>query len=185
MKTESRYTEEKLIEGCVKCDRTAQKALYDTYAPILYPVCIRYVGREIGKDVLQDGFVTIFEKIGTYKGEGSFEGWMRRIIINTALMQIRKNDVMKHSEDISEVQVAELGVQNSGVMEEITSREILDLISEMPAGLRSVFNLFVLEGYSHQEVAEILGINEASSRSQVSRARIWLQERMKKLYNDR
>jgi len=87
MKTDSRYTEEQLIDGCVKGERLAQKALYDAYAPILYPICVRYVGRETGKDVLQDGFITIFDKIGTYKGEGSFEGWMRRIIVNTALMQ--------------------------------------------------------------------------------------------------
>jgi len=185
MKTDSRYTEEQLIDGCVKGERLAQKALYDAYAPILYPICVRYVGRETGKDVLQDGFITIFDKIGTYKGEGSFEGWMRRIIVNTALMQIRKNDVMKHSEELDGVPTAELGFQDFGVMEQITSREILNLISEMPIGFRSVFNLFVLEGYSHQEVAQILGINEASSRSQVSRARVWLQERLKKLYDDK
>ena len=148
----------------------------------MYPVCVRYMGREEAKDVLQEGFLTVFDKIGTYKGEGSFEGWMRKVFVNTCLMQIRKSDALRYTEDISES--PELGgMLDHGVLEQIGSREILDLVAQLPAGLRSVFNLFVLEGYSHAEVSAMLGITEQSSRSQLSRARSLLQEKIKKLYN--
>ena len=148
----------------------------------MYPVCVRYVGREDAKDILQDGFLTIFDKIDTYKGEGSFEGWMRKIFVNASLMHIRKADALRFSEDISES--PELGgVLEHGVLEQMETREILDLIAQMPPGLRSAFNLFVMEGYTHAEVAEALGMTEQSSRSQVSRARSLLQRKIKELYN--
>lgn len=148
----------------------------------MYPVCVRYLGREDAKDVLQDGFLTVFDKIGTYKGEGSFEGWMRKVFVNASLMHLRKADALRYSEDLSES--PELGgVLEPGVLDQIGTREILDQVAQLPSGLRSVFNLFVLDGYSHAEVAELLGITEQSSRSQVSRARSLLQEKIKKLYN--
>ena len=149
----------------------------------MYPVCVRYVGREVAKDVLQDGFVTVFNKIGTFKGEGSFAGWLRRIFVNTALMELRKNDVLKASREMDSVPEVSLGTNDYGAVEQLSAKELLVLVSEMPAGFRSVFNLFVIEGYSHAEIAEMLGINEASSRSQLSRARVWMQERIKKLYD--
>ncbi|MBQ9396872.1 MAG: sigma-70 family RNA polymerase sigma factor [Bacteroidales bacterium] len=182
MRDPSTYTEAELIAGCVRGERKAQQVLYERYASVMYPVCIRYLGREDAKDVLQDGFLTVFDKIGTYKGEGSFEGWMRKIFVNACLMQIRKSDALRFSEDIAES--PELGgVLEHGVLEQIESRQILDLIAQLPPGLRSVFNLFVMEGYSHAEVAEALGMTEQSSRSQVSRARSLLQKKIKELYN--
>ena len=175
------YTEAELIAGCVRGDRSAQRMLYERYSSVMYPVCVRYLGREDAKDVLQDGFLTVVEKIGTYKGEGSFEGWMRKIFVNASLMQIRRSDVLRRTEDIDES--PELGkMTDYGVLEQISSREIMELIAELPAGLRSVFNLFVLDGYSHAEVGAMLGITEQSSRSQVSRARSLLQEKIKTLY---
>ncbi|MBR1539427.1 MAG: sigma-70 family RNA polymerase sigma factor, partial [Bacteroidales bacterium] len=126
-------------------------------------------------------FLTVFDKIDTYKGEGSFEGWMRKIFVNASLMQLRRGDVLRRTEDISEA--PELGkAVDYGVLEQISTREILDLVAQLPAGLRSVFNLFVLDGYSHAEVSAMLGITEQSSRSQVSRARSLLQEKLKILY---
>ncbi|MBR0224206.1 MAG: sigma-70 family RNA polymerase sigma factor [Bacteroidales bacterium] len=182
MKETATYTEAELFAGCVRGDRNAQRQLYERYAPVMYPVCVRYMGREDAKDVLQDGFLTVFDKIGTYKGEGSFEGWMRKIFVNACLMRIRKGDALRYTEDIAES--PELGgVEEYGVLEQIGSREILDLIAQLPSGLRSVFNLFVLEGYSHEEVARTLGMTEQSSRSQVSRARSLLQKKIKELYN--
>jgi len=182
MSEPSRYDETELIAGCVRGERNAQRILYERYASVMYPVCVRYMGREDAKDMLQDGFLTVFDKIGTYKGEGSFEGWMRKIFVNVCLMQLRKGDALKYSEDIAES--PELGGSlDYGVMEQISSREILDLVSQLPPGLRSTFNLFVLDGYSHAEVGALLGITEQSSRSQVSRARTILQEKIKKLYN--
>lgn len=175
-------SEAQLIELCVKGESYAQKKLYDMYAARMYAVCIRYAkNRESAKDILQDGFVTLFEKIETYKGEGSFEGWMRRIFVNTALMSLRKNDVLKHSEQIEEIPTGEISRANVNIIETIDMKIILDLISQMPVGFRTVFNLNVIEGYSHQEIAQALGITEGASRSQLSRGKIWLQERLKKI----
>ncbi|MBR5019798.1 MAG: sigma-70 family RNA polymerase sigma factor [Bacteroidales bacterium] len=182
MRESSTYTETELIAGCIRGERRAQQLLYERYASVMYPVCVRYVGREDAKDILQDGFLTIFDKIDTYKGEGSFEGWMRKIFVNACLMHIRKADALRFSEDIAES--PELGgVLEHGVLEQLETREILDLIAQMPPGLRSAFNLFVMEGYTHAEVAEALGMTEQSSRSQVSRARSLLQRKIKELYN--
>ena len=182
MRETSTYTEAELISGCVHGDREAQRLLYERYASLMYPVCVRYLGREDAKDVLQEGFLTVFDKIGTYKGEGSFEGWMRKLFVNASLMHLRKTDVLRRTEDIDEVPEAG-GVLEHGVLEQISSREILDLVAGLPAGLRSVFNLFVMEGYSHAEVGALLGITEQSSRSQLSRARSLLQEKIKEIYN--
>ena len=178
-------TDTELIAGCKRGDRNAQRQLYERYASLMYPICVRYLGREDAKDILQEGFLTVFDKIGSYKGEGSFEGWMRKIFVNASLMHLRKADVLRRTEEIDGPQESAEAVTDYGVLEHIGSREILDLIADLPAGLRNVFNLFVLDGYSHAEVAEVLGITEASSRSQVSRARTLLQEKIKKLYNDK
>jgi RNA polymerase sigma factor, sigma-70 family len=183
IESSKKYTEAELIAGCVRGDRSAQQQLYERYASLMYPVCVRYLGREDAKDMLQEGFLTVFDKIDTYKGEGSFEGWMRKIFVNASLMHIRKTDVLRRTEEIDGPQESVEAVTDHGVLEQISSREILDLIAGLPAGLRSVFNLFVLDGYSHAEVAAALGITEQSSRSQVSRARAILQEKIKKLYN--
>ena len=174
-----------LIAGCKRGDRNAQQQLYERYASLMYPVCVRYLGREDAKDILQEGFLTVFDKIGTYKGEGSFEGWMRRIFVNAALMHLRKGDALRHTEELDGPAGNVETITDYGVLEQISSREILDLIAELPSGLRNTFNLFVLDGYTHAEVAELLGITEQTSRSQVSRARTMLQEKIKKLYNDR
>lgn len=182
MKETATYSEAELIAGCVRGDRNAQRQLYERYASVMYPVCVRYLGREDAKDMLQDGFLTVFDKIGTYKGEGSFEGWMRKIFVNACLMRIRKADALRRTEDIAGS--PELGgVEEYGVLEQIGSREILDLIAQLPPGLRGAFNLFVLEGCSHEEVARTLGMTVQSSRSQVSRARSLLQKKIKELYN--
>ena len=183
--TSSKYTEAALISGCARGDRSAQQQLYERYASLMYPICVRYLGREDAKDMLQEGFLTVFDKIGTYKGEGSFEGWMRKIFVNASLMHLRKADALRRAEDLDGPQEKVEAITDHGVLEQISSREILDLIAELPAGLRNVFNLFVLDGYTHAEVAELLGITEQSSRSQVSRARALLQEKIKKLYNGR
>ncbi len=177
------YTpESKLIELCKEGSRKAQKIIYDRLAPRMFPVCIRYVSdRGVAEDMLQDGFVTLFSKIGTYKGDGSFEGWARRIFVNTCLMYLRKKDALKMSDDIDLARNISSGwsdqVQNIGY------KELMKLIASMPHGFRTVFNLYVLEGYSHKEIAEMLDITEVTSRTQLSRARLWLQAKLKKEYN--
>ncbi|MCQ2137591.1 MAG: RNA polymerase sigma factor [Bacteroidales bacterium] len=179
---DSQISEKDLIQGCIRGDRTAQRRLYDRYAPTMLALCSRYTGsRDTAQDVLIEGFLTIFDKIGTYRAQGSFEGWMRRIFINESLMYIRKNDVLRYADEIENVPETGLGFESHGVVEKMNADQLMELIMEMPVGFRSIFNLYVIEGYSHQEIAEALGITEGSSRSQLSRGRVWLQERIKKL----
>lgn len=166
-----------LVKECLKNSRLAQKELYGKLAPRMYSLCMRYVGnRETAKDILHDGFVVLFSKLETYKGEGSFEGWARRIFINTALMHLRKSDVLKYSEEIGEA-AADITVSPS-VIEKMEAERLMKLVCRMPVGFRTIFNMYAIEGYTHSEIAKELNITEGGSRSQLSRGRIWLQERL-------
>lgn len=166
-----------LIEGCRHSDPKAQREMYGVLAPRMFAVCRRYVkDKEQAEDVLQDGFVTLFEKISTFKGDGSFEGWARKIFVNTALMQLRRNDALKFSDSIEDSQAVQM--MPSETLEQIGAEEITDLIKTMPDGFRAVFNLYVIEGYTHEEIAEMLSITEGGSRSQLSRARAWLRNKL-------
>lgn len=161
----------------------AQKAIYDRFASKMFLVCLRYTGndRTIAEDLLQDGFITLFSKLSNYKGEGSFEGWVRKIFVTTALMFLRKKDALKMSEDIENARNISSGCSTQ--IQNIGYKELLKLIGELPAGFRTVFNLYVLEGYSHKEIGDMLGISEVTSRTQLSRARAMLQEKIGKLRN--
>ena len=171
-----------LIESCKKGDRAAQKVMYDALAPRMFPVCMRYVGdRETAADILQDGFVTLFTRLDTFKGDGSFEGWARRIFVTTALMYLRKKDALKMSDDL---EVARgLKTEITGQIENIGYKELMEIVMSLPTGFRTVFNMYAVEGYSHKEIADILGISEVTSRTQYSRARILLQNKIKERYN--
>jgi len=171
-----------LIEACIKGNRASQKALYDRLAPRMFPLCIRYVNdRVLAEDVLQDGFVTLFTHLKNFKGDGSFEGWARKIFVNTALMSLRKKDALKMSDDL---EVARgLKTEVTGQMENIGYKELMSIITELPPGFRTVFNMYAIEGYSHKEIGEMLGISETTSRTQLSRARIWLQNKIKERNN--
>ena len=167
-----------LIEACKRSERSAQRRLYDFLSPKMFPLCLRYMGdRDSAEDILQEGFVTLFTKLDSFTGEGSFEGWARKIFVNTALMSLRRTDALKLSDDLetawgvrSEIESA---VQTMGY------KELMGLISQLPAGFRTVFNMYVIEGYSHKEIAGMLGISEATSRSQLQRARMMLQKKIK------
>lgn len=170
--------EHKLIALCKKGDRAAQKALYDTIAPKMLAVCLRYMSdRETALDTLQEGFVTLFSKLDSYSGEGSFEGWARKIFVNTALMSLRKNDVLKQTEDIGTAWG--VAAEDTTAIQDISYKELIRMIGELPTGFRTVFNMYVIEGYSHKEIAEALGISEVTSRSQLQRARTILQGKIK------
>jgi RNA polymerase sigma-70 factor (ECF subfamily) len=143
---------------------------------------MRYVGdREQAEDVLQDGFVTLFTRLDTYKGEGSFEGWARKIFVTTALMNLRKKDALKMSDDLEAAR--SLKAETSSQIQNLGYKELMNMIMELPAGFRTVFNMYAVEGYSHKEIADILGISEVTSRTQYSRARALLQSRIKERYN--
>ena len=134
----------------------------------MFPLCIRYVGdREQAEDILQDGFITLFTRLKDYKGQGSFEGWARRIFVTTALM----------SEDLEAAKG--LKTETTGQIQNIGYKELLALVTQLPTGFRTVFNLYAIEGYSHKEIGEMLGISESTSRTQFSRARTWLQNKIR------
>ena len=137
--------------------------------------------REAAEDVLQDGFVTLFTRLNDYKGNGSFEGWARKIFVNTALMNLRKKDALKMSDDLEMAR----GVKAETVsqMQSLGYKELMAMITELPPGFRTVFNMYAIEGYSHKEIGDMLGISETTSRTQLSRARIWLQKKIKEKEN--
>lgn len=171
-----------LIDLCIKGDRASQKALYDRLAPRMFPLCIRYVGdRTQAEDILQEGFITLFSKLKDYKGDGSFEGWARKIFVTTALMTLRKKDALKMSEELETVRGMKDDLPSQG--QNIGYKELMKLVTELPVGFRTVFNMYAIEGYSHKEIAEVLGISETTSRTQLSRARIWLQNKIKEIEN--
>lgn len=174
----NRESLEQLIENCKNGDRRAQKAIYDSLAPRMSAVCLRYMGqKESAEDVLQDGFVTLFSKLDSFSGEGSFEGWARKIFVNTALMSLRKNDILKQTEDVDSAW--DICSSEPTAIQNISHEELLNMIAELPDGFRTVFNMYVIEGYSHKEIADELQISEATSRSQLLRARALLQQKIK------
>ena len=172
--------EESLIAGCIKGNQMAQKALFDSFSPKFFALCLRYMNSTgDAEDVLQEGMVKIFTKLPEYKGKGSFEGWMRRIIVNTCLDQIRKNQKLKLDVSIDKEEY-KLSM-NAHILENMSANELIEEIKKMPPGYRVVFNMFAIEGYSHQEIAEKLGVKESTSKSQYLRARAYLKERIEKI----
>lgn len=172
--------ESTLVEKCVDGDQRAQRALFEKYAPKMLGVCMRYAKNiEQAEDVLQDGFVKVFTKMVDFKGGGSLEGWIRRIMVNTSLDQIRKN--AKFQDNIS-MDLMDYKIEfHSHILEGLIEEDLLNLINDMPVGYRTVFNLFAIEGYSHKEIAEELEISENTSKSQYSRARAYLQQKLEEL----
>ena len=176
----SQHSDQELIDASIRNDSRAQRALYERYVSKMYAVCLRYSGcTDDAKDLLQEGFITAFSNMASFSGAGSFEGWLRKIFVNTSLMKIRKRDLLKDSSDItdycSECRISE------NALNSLYGKDLVRLISSMPVGFRTIFNLYVIEGYSHQEIAQMLGINEGTSRSQLNRAKAWLKERIYKL----
>jgi len=162
--------------------------LYDRHAPWLLGVCLSYTGnREDAEDVLHDGFMKIIRSIGSYKEKqpGSLEAWMRRIMVNTALKYIRdhKKERMSTELDSNLENLQESGDQNDFEGSDLTKDQLMDLICELPAGYRTVFNLYVMENYTHKEIGEMLGIAENTSKSQLSKARSFLRKRLNEYQN--
>lgn len=169
--------EDILVKKCIEGDNRAQKRLFDLFAPKLFGVCLRYMkDHDLAQDTLQDGFVKIFTKLSDYNGKGSFEGWMRRITVNTCLDQLRKDQKLKVNTPIDDVSF--LVKDNHWIEEELTAKDLLKLVESLPDGYRVVFNMFAIEGYSHKEIAEQLNISENTSKSQFSRAKSHLRRKL-------
>ena len=166
-------TESTLIEGCQREDAHCQQELFNRYAGKMMTVCLRYARhRAEAEDLLQDSFIKVFDNMHQFEGKGSFEGWIRRIVVNTALKNISKLSFQR--ENIGIENMVETAVAPS-VLSLMTEQELLNLITKLPTGYRTVFNLFVLEDMSHREISEVLGIEESTSRSQLVKARNMLQ----------
>ncbi len=175
--------EQELINACQNGKSWAQKEIYELYASTMMSVCVRYLTDfETARDILHDGFIKVFTKIETYSGTGSFEGWMRRIFVTTALEYLRRNDALKQSLAIEEHENAIQDVDVSSI-EKISADDLMACIAKLPNGFRTVFNLYAIEGYSHAEIAKALNISENTSRSQFMRARKILQKNVQSLFN--
>lgn len=164
----------KLINKCKRKDKKAQSEIYQLYAGKLFALCLKYSRNyQEAQDNLQDGFITIFNKIEQYNFKGSFEGWLKRIIINTALQTYREKNVLNLiTEEIPEEVLVEIDE------EQIPLDFLLKLIQELPNRYRLVFNLYVLDGYPHKEIANMLNISEGTSKSNLSRARVILRDKI-------
>ncbi|MBT1702372.1 RNA polymerase sigma factor [Chryseosolibacter indicus] len=169
-----RAKEDELIKGCIKRNRNAQQQLFDLYSGKMYAVCYRYVREAMeAEDILVTAFTKIFERIDQFKGEGSFEGWIRRIIVNESLTYIRRNRAMYVETELDQ---ADRQVNYEQLDDHLAEEDLLNMIQQLPSGYRVVFNMYAIDGYSHKEIAEHLGISENTSKSQLSRARTYLQK---------
>lgn len=174
-------TELQLIEGCKNGDRECQKLLYQKYARSMYGVCLRYTpNKESAEDLLQDGFLKVFSVIRSYIGKGSFEGWIKKVFINLALENIRREKSFTVYEDMQDIpDIAEV---NDERISEISENDLLQMIQELPKGYQTVFNLYAIENMSHKEIAQLLNIAEGTSRSQYIRARQILQGKVQDFF---
>ncbi|NND31230.1 MAG: sigma-70 family RNA polymerase sigma factor [Saprospiraceae bacterium] len=169
-------SEETMIEGCVRQDASCQKQLFLLYSRKMMTVCLRYArNRADAEDILQDGFVRLFQNIKQYKGKGSFEGWIRRIFVNASL---KKYQAKKWNMEQSGLDYHQNEAVDATVISSLSEKEIIEQIRQLPEGYRVVFNMYVIEGYSHKEISETLGINEATSRTQLLKARKHLQNKI-------
>jgi RNA polymerase sigma factor (sigma-70 family) len=167
-----------IINGCLKGNRRDQELLYRRHAPKLYAVCLQYSGNdEEARDILQEGFIKIFENLIHYKHEGSFEGWIRKIIVNTALEKYRNKHNLYRVDDIDMIPEPDAEPDNTDYAG-LEAIDLLEIIRELPPKYRMVFNLYAIEGYSHKEISQMVKISEGTSKSNLSRARVILQRRV-------
>ncbi len=167
-----------IINGCLKGNRRDQELLYRRHAPKLYAVCMQYSGNdEEARDILQEGFIKIFENLIHYKHEGSFEGWIRKIIVNTALEKYRNKHNLYRVDDIDMIPEPDAEPDNTDYAG-LEAIDLLEIIRELPPKYRMVFNLYAIEGYSHKEISQMVKISEGTSKSNLSRARVILQRRV-------
>jgi RNA polymerase sigma-70 factor (ECF subfamily) len=161
-------TLDELIQGCKKKDARAQGELYNQYSGVLFSICLRYSPNQAeAEDNLQDAFITIFNKVTQFKNKGSFEGWMKRITVNTVLQKYRKQKVFAITDEAQIEDTAEEEIIDAG----LPLNYLLSIIQELPDRYRLVFSMYVLDGYSHKEISELLGISDGTSKSNLARAR--------------
>lgn len=171
--------EEDLINKCIANDPESQKELYQMFSDKMYAVCYRYAtDADHAKDLLQDGFIRVFKNLKKYEYKGSFEGWVRRIFVNCSIENYRKNQKGKFFEEITPKTEKHVDPE---VLQDLSMQELLNLINALPMGYKTVFNLYVIDGYSHKEIAEELDITESTSKTQLRKARLALMEKIENL----
>jgi RNA polymerase sigma-70 factor (ECF subfamily) len=170
---------QEIIDGCKNNNRTAQRHLYEHFAPAMLSLCTRYTGNaDTARDTMQDGFMKVFTKIRDYNASGSFEGWVRKIFVNTAIESLRKQKNEK------QVDLLEIDMENDdySIFESLSADDLLNLIGGLPTTFRTIFNLRAIEGYSYEEISKTLDIKEVALRTQFMRARIILQKKVENLF---
>jgi RNA polymerase sigma factor (sigma-70 family) len=168
-------TEEALLQACLKNQPAAQQELYSKYSPKMLAVCYRFArNREDAEDMLQEGFIRVFTQIHQFQSKGSFEGWIRRIIVHTCINHLKKHKKFNDSVDIT--QAHSLQVREDSVPSIIQAKQVIECIRMLPIGYRTVLNLFAIDGYNHREIATMLDIEESTSRSQYTRAKAMLEQ---------
>jgi len=177
--------EQIIIEDCIKGKRHAQNKLYKKFAPALFGLCLRYArSREEAEDILQEGFIKIFSNIRNFRGEGSFEGWMKRIMVNTAITHNKQTLKHQYHADIVTIEeshlIDEVEQKDENTIK-IPADKLLEMIQNLPEGYKMVFNLYVFEQYTHKEIADIIGVSVNTSKSQLSKARKLLTTRIAKI----
>src|SRR5690606_13198996 len=171
--------EYELVRACRREERSAQEALYARFSRRMFAVCLRYARhRPEAEDLLQEGFVRVFDRLGDFRMEGSLEGWVRRIMVHTCISHLRKKSVR---DEVLGTAAAPEMAEAPAAMAALGQAELLALVQELPDGYRAVFNLFAIEGYDHAEIGRLMGIAEGTSRSQLAKARMALQNRLNAL----
>jgi RNA polymerase sigma-70 factor (ECF subfamily) len=175
-------SETDLIHGCLNKDRKMQEMLYHRFSSKMYAVCLRYCkDAEDAQDLLQDGFIKIFKNLEKFRGDGSFEGWIRRIFVNTSIEHFRKSIKKIAASDTQGIIIED---PSWNALDDLAEKDIIAVIQELSPGYRQVFNMYVIEGYSHRDIAEILGISEGTSKSQLARAKGILKKRVDRMLNE-
>ncbi len=179
MMNQKKISEQALIKGCIAGKPQFQKRLYDLTKDKMFGICLRYAkGYHNAEDILQDGYVKVYLNIHKFRGDGSFEGWMRRIMVNTAIEHYRRSVSMY---PILEVNTSGLNEVEDYTLEKMAAEDLMAMVQDLSPGYRTVFNLYVVEGYPHKDIAKMLDISEGTSKSQLARARYILQDKIKTL----
>jgi RNA polymerase sigma factor (sigma-70 family) len=175
-------TESDLIEGCIAGNRQMHELLYLRFSPKMYAVCLRYASNpDDAQDLLQEGFIKVFKNLDKFRKEGSFEGWIRRVFVNTSIEHYRKKVNLN---TIGENEEKSIEDGSFNVLDQLAERDIIQLVQELSPGYRSVFNMYVIEGFSHKEIGDMMGISEGTSKSQLARAKSILQKKVNDFLNE-
>ncbi len=168
-------TEELMLAGCLKNNAAAQEALYNRFSPRMLGVCYRFAkNREDAEDMMQEGFIKVFTQMYQYRNEGALEGWIRRVMVHTCINNLKKNKKFSDSVDI--IHASNIHVNEELIPSIMQAKQVVECIRMLPIGYRTVLNLYAIEGFSHREIGVMLDIEESTSRSQYTRAKVMLEE---------